>query len=94
MNFYIEDTQEEKEITVRSWNGSGYSPDCFYDLEVSFPEDHKKIDGGDAYICTTTEYEDLRDWWMAEIEAMNSGTQIHDIDYSECPDDNIAIFAD
>ena len=51
-------------------------------------------DGGDAYICTSEEYESLKDWWEDEIDAMNNGTQEHDIDYSDCPDENISIFAD
>lgn len=94
MKFYLIDKKEEKEITVKSWNGSGYSPDFFYDLEVNFPANHERIDGEDAYICTSKEYEDLKDWWREEIEAMNNGTQAHDINYSECPDSNITIFAD
>lgn len=77
MKFYLTDTKEKKEITVRNWNGSGYDPDCFYDLEINFPENHERIDGGDAYICTSDEYEELKDWWEDEIEAMNSGTQAH-----------------
>lgn len=94
MKFYLIDTQEEREITVKSWNGSGYGPDCFYDLETNFPADHERVDGDSAYICTSEEYDDLKEWWKEEIAAMNNGTCAHDIDYSECPDDNIAIFAD
>lgn len=94
MKFHLIDTNEEKEITVESWNGSGYGPDCFYDLEVNFPADHERVDGGDAYICTSEEYKELKKWWTEEIAAMNNGTQAHDMDYSECPDDNITIFAD
>lgn len=94
MKFYLTDTHEEKEITVKSWDGSGYGPDCFYDLEINFPEDHERVDGGDAYICTSEEYEELKEWWEEEIEAMNNGTCAHDMDYSENPDGNIAMFAD
>lgn len=94
MKFYLKDIREEKEITVKSWNGSGYSPDCFGDLEVNFPAYHERVDGGDAYICTSEEYEELKDWWEEEIEAMNNGTQIHDTNYNEQPDENITIFAD
>lgn len=94
MKFYLTDTHEEKEITVKSWNGSGYGPDCFYDLEINFPMDHEMVDGGEAYICASEEYEGLKEWWEEEIDAMNEGEQAHDMDYSECPDHNIAIFAD
>lgn len=94
MKFYLTDTREEKEITVKSWNGSGYGPDCFYDLEINFPMNHERGDGGEAYICTSEEYEGLKEWWEEEIYAMNEGEQAHDMDYSECPDHKIAIFAD
>lgn len=94
MKFYLIDTQEEKEITVKSWDGSGYGSDCFYNLEVNFPGNHERVDGDSAYICTSEEYEELKEWWEEEIEAMNNGIQAHDMDYSDCPDDNIAIFAD
>lgn len=95
MKFYLIDTQEEKEITVKSWNGSGYGPDCFNDLEVNFQEDHEMVDDGDAYICTSKEYEELKDWWEEEIEAMNEGRPGNeDMDYTGYPDENITIFAD
>lgn len=94
MKFYLVDTKEEKEITVKSWNGSGYGPDCFNDLEVNFPANHEREEGGEAYICTSEEYEELKDWWIEEVEAMNNGTQAHDMDYGEQPDENICIFAD
>lgn len=94
MKFYLADTAEEKEITLKVWNGSGYNPDCFYDLEINFPEEHERVDGGEAYICTSEEYEGLKEWWEEEVEAMNSGTCAHDMDYSECPDENICLFAD
>lgn len=42
MKFYLTDTKKEREIEIREWNGSGYGPDCFNDLEINFPEDHKK----------------------------------------------------
>lgn len=94
MKFFLIDTHEEKEITIRSWNGSSYGPDCFCDLEVNFPVNHEMLEGGGAYKCTSEEYDDLKEWWKDEIFAMNSGTLAHDMDYSECPDGNIAIFAD
>lgn len=93
MKFYLTDTHEEKEITVQIWNGSGYGPDCFYDLEINFPAYHDKVYGGEAYICTSEEYNDLKAWWIDEIDAMQNGTQAHDMDYRDYPYDNIAIFA-
>lgn len=93
MKFFLTDTHEEKEITIRSWNGSGYGPDYFYDLEVNFPENHERVEGGETYKCTSNDYDDLKEWWKDEIFAMNNGMPVHDMDYSACPDVNIAIFA-
>lgn len=95
MKFYLIDTQEEKEITVKSWNGSGYGPDCFNDLEVLFPMEHEELEDEETYICTSKEYEGLKDWWEEEIEAMNEGRPGNeDMDYTGYPDENITIFAD
>lgn len=94
MKFLLSDTNEIKEITVKSWNGSGYGPDCFYDLETNFTQCHETVDADGTYICTSKEYEDLKFWWEEEILAMNNGIQNNDLDYSEHPDKNICIFAD
>lgn len=98
MKFYLTDTFEEKEITIKSWNGSSYGPDCFYDLETNFPEDHEIVEDGEAYICTSEEYEELKKWWGEEVETMNNGTCAHDMDYSEQhkerPELYTTIFAD
>lgn len=93
MKFYLTDTKEEKEITIKNWNGSGYDPDCFYDLETNFPIEHKKIDGGDSYICTSKEYEELVTWWNEEVTAMNNGTVGELTDYTVFPDKNIKLFS-
>lgn len=94
MKFYLIDVKETKEITLKKWQGSGYGPDYFYDLEVNFPLDHERLDGDDAYICTSEEYEELKEWWQEEVEAMNNGTYVHDTDYSECQDEDVMLFAD
>lgn len=95
MKFYLKDTAEEKEITVKSWNGSGYGPDCFNDLEVLFPMEHAELEDEETYICTSKEYEELKDWWEEEIKAMNEGRPGNeDMDYTGHPDENITIFAD
>ncbi|RGU89555.1 hypothetical protein DWW31_18630, partial [Clostridium sp. AF15-17LB] len=69
MKFYLKDTAEEKEITVKRWDGSGYGPDCFNDLEVLFPMEHEELEDEETYICTSKEYEELKDWWEEEIKA-------------------------
>lgn len=94
MTFFLSDTNEYKEITVREWNGSGYGPDCFGDLETNFPIIHKMDEGSDAYICTASEYDDLVEFWVEEIRCMNDGEQGVCCDYSECPNTDICIFAD
>lgn len=93
MKFYLTDTQEKKEITIRSWDGSGYGPDCFNDLETNFKDDHDYDYDLDGFLCTSEEYEELKAWWIDEVDAMRNGTSAHDIDYMY-PDDNVMIFAD
>ena len=95
MRFYLTDTREEKEITVRPWTGSGYGPDCFGDLETNFPQDHETVEGDTAYRCTSDEYAELVDFWTEEVRCMNDREigQNGD-DYTEMIGDELVIFAD
>lgn len=97
MKFYLSDKNEMKEITVRSWDGSGYGPDCFDDLEICFKEDHQKVldengNEGEAFICESQEFEELLAWWEEEVQAMRDGTCAHDLDYAENVDKEIYLF--
>ena len=94
MRFYLTDTHEEKEITVRPWSGSGYGPDCFFDLETSFPLDHARADGDTAFLCTSAEYAELVDFWTEEIRCMNAREIGYAGDYTEMIGDELVIFAD
>lgn len=94
MKFYLANTREEKEITVKSRKGSGYGPDCFSNLEVNFPVAHESVEDGEAYMCTSEEYEELKEWWEEQIAAMNNGTCADNMDYSKSLDDTIMLFAD
>lgn len=95
MRFYLTDTNEEKEIVVRPWTGSGYGPDCFGDLEFCFVQDHARADGDTAYRCTSGEYAELVDFWTEEVRCMNDREvgQNGD-DYTEMIGDELVIFAD
>lgn len=95
MKFYLKDTQQTKEITMKEWNGSCYNPDCFYDMEICFPEDHPERYEDEYIVCTSKEYEELKDWWEEEVAAMNAGENGQNgADYSEQPNENIFLFAD
>ena len=92
MKFYLTDTQETKEITMKNWTGSGYTPDYFYDMETYFPEEHEKDDDCNI-LCTSAEYESLKEWWEDEVEIMrNGGCDENGIEYEA--NDNIFLFAD
>lgn len=95
MKFYLTDTCEEKEIAVRPWTGSGYGPNCFGDLETNFPQDHETVDGDDAYLCTSAEYDELVEFWTEEIRCINAREigQNSD-DYTEMVGDELIVFAD
>lgn len=76
MKFYITETKESKEVTLRPFTyGSGYGSDCFHDLECNFPLDHDRLEGDDAYICTAAEYDALVEWWTEEVRCMNAGEE-------------------
>jgi len=82
MKFQLTDRNNEiRTIRVLDENNI----DSFYDLEVNFPLDHERNDETDAYLCTETEYNELLDYWTAEVKAMREGGMGFDEDYSEHP---------
>lgn len=93
MKFYLSDTGEHKEIAIRRWEGSNYSPDCFGDLEVNFPRTHYFDESKGAYSCTSADYYKLVQWWTDEVTAWNNGGIGDTVDYSECADANMTLFA-
>lgn len=94
MKFYIKETGETKEVTLKQWNGNGYNPDCFMDMETNFALNRKTLDGGEEYICTSEEYTDLVEWWEKEIELWGLGTNHEGDDLSECNYKDFFVFAD
>lgn len=54
----------EKNITMKAWNGSQYSPDVFGDVE---PNVH------DWQEMTEDEFGQLVDFWQDEVESYNNG---------------------
>lgn len=62
-----------KEVTLKEWQGDGYSPDFFGDMEVNFPATHEVEEGGSTIICTEEEFSELVEWWEDEVKAYNKG---------------------
>lgn len=94
MKFYLKDTNECKEITIKRWSDCGYEPDCFGDLEINFPRTHEFDEIKGAYISTSADYRELVKWWTTEVTAWNNGGIGDTADYSECADANVTLFAD
>ena len=89
MKFYLTDTNEHKNIEIRTWvTGSGYGSDCFDDLEPNFPREHEIDENSGEIICTSSEYRDLLAWWEEEVRCMNAHElgELHD--YSEVGTDD------
>lgn len=93
MKFYLTDTKETKEITVRRL-GANCEPDCFDDLEVNFPRTHKLDEDRSCYLCTAAEYNQLKNNWQDEIAAWNCGGVGSYEDYADCSDPDITLLAD
>lgn len=86
MKIYLKDTNECKKVEIRRWSDCGYEPDCFGDLEVNFPRSHKFDQDKDAYVCSSTDYHKLVNWWEKEIAAWNNGSLGDTSDYTGYPD--------
>ena len=88
MNFYLKDTQKCMSIEMKTWEYGQWSPDCFGDLETNVPSMHQREDGGDAYLVTSAEFQQIVDWWEEECRCMRDG-EMGDmmVDYSECQSD-------
>lgn len=70
-------------ISLRLWDG-GYDPDCFSDLETTFPQDHpqrvEEWDGTPHIFAPDSAVDDLISWWTATVAAANAGTAREDDD--------------
>lgn len=62
---------EEKNITLKAWNGNQYSPDFFSDMEIDLGYDEIDEDGN--RIVTAERYAEIVDYWQGEVDAANSG---------------------
>lgn len=80
MKIYITDKNEVREITLRTWDGSNYSPDCFADLEDNLPRDYP-ISADDRWeydaACAMTDqnYRVTVEWWQDEIRGYNARSE-------------------
>lgn len=67
------------DVTLKRWTPSGYTPDCFQDLETN-------INFNDALNlpeCSPEEFENLRNFWEEETRAANTGAESELLELSE-----------
>lgn len=64
-------------ITLRKFVGgwsAGWEPDCFDDLETSFPIDHPdRLDGDYVILASDADTDGMIGWWQEECEEANAG---------------------
>lgn len=60
-------------VSLKMWNGSDWSCDCFQDLECNFAQDHEVDDETGDIACTEEELNDLISFWEGEVENVNVG---------------------
>lgn len=67
------------DVVLRKWTPSGYTPDCFQDLEtnISINEELNLPE------CSPEEFEDLRNFWKQETEAANTDAESEFLELSE-----------
>lgn len=94
MRFAINGNENDiREIVIKTWDGTGYGPDVFGDMETNFPLDHNRLDGDDAYICTEEEYTELLSWWREYCEDANDHRICDNLDdWSEYDGPELEIF--
>lgn len=76
MNIYITDKNETREIQLKSWDGSNWSPDCFADIADSLPTDYPisyddSVEHDASAAMTDEEYRAEVAWWEKEIAKYN-----------------------
>lgn len=75
MRFYLTDTKEYHNLTLRYWQGDHYTEDCFSDLNEDLPTRYPTEDGGDALMLTAQEFAEIVDFWKCEIPYYNAGNE-------------------
>lgn len=88
MDFKIIETGKIVEIRIVN-DDTGC--DGFADMEIQFPLNHERDDDGNI-ICTQDEYDDLKEWWVNEVENWANGTT-DNMDEIE-PDDGWTVYTD
>ena len=58
-----------KEVAMKVWDGSQYSPDFFYDMEV---ERYNMDEDGVQHI-SAEQYAEMMNYWYDEVECANNG---------------------
>lgn len=62
---------ETKEITMKVWNGTQYTPDFFNDMEC--PGLHDEMDEEGIAIVTAERYAEIVEYWQDECRIANEG---------------------
>ena len=71
MNFRIIETGNVVEIRIIDDHTNS---DCFWDMEPNFPHDHPDRDDGGNIVCGQADYDDLKNYWINEVETYQNGT--------------------
>lgn len=58
MKLYIKETNEEKTLTMREWNGTQWNNDFFNDAECNI------VDGSTV---TAEQYSEIVEYWESEV---------------------------
>lgn len=77
MRIHIAGTNKVYKVTLREWNGCGYDPDLFDELETNVPHDFPVDCEGDWNDCdaemTRDDFDAVVDWWRGEVKAYHNG---------------------
>lgn len=63
MKFYLTDADKYMEVTMRTWQGSCWTPDFFHDMETWVPAEYEKDPGDVAYKMTAKEFCNIVNNW-------------------------------
>lgn len=70
------DTRKTFQLSLRLWRSGwncGYGPDCFADIATDIPEDYAREVGGNAYLMTQAQLDDIVTWWTDEARNASKG---------------------
>ena len=71
--FYLKDTGKVMEVSAQEWTGSGFKPDCFYEIAVQDLSRFTYNEEEERYEITEKEFTELTEWWDQEFENWKQG---------------------